>query len=325
MNELTTFQFGEDREIRTLWREGKPWFVAKDVCDILEIKNVTNALRTIDEDEKITLKFGDEEPDDPKIFAGSDEKELGEPSSYKDSPKDGGARFINIINLSGLFTLIFKSNKPVAKVLMKDIITNYLSSFFKPEPELVAPDAYGDALRKLKKLRTRINQEMPGYQGREKAGKYLSSAIQDYLSAENDLLMACDDIVISYGTLYAKVESVKALGDINLINHPTFELAAMVKEKNKQDIPLEVVCFPGGEIYISVRSVAKAISVPEKHISYLADCLSVSGYDHENILCRDGKAQKAILMWNIGYEKLEAGELKRLFVAAESAAKHNKL
>nr|WP_277347110.1 BRO family protein [Bifidobacterium thermophilum] len=34
---------------------GKPRFVAKDVCDILELGNTTNALRALDEDEKDQL------------------------------------------------------------------------------------------------------------------------------------------------------------------------------------------------------------------------------------------------------------------------------
>ena len=42
-------------QIRTAIIDGEPWFVAKDVCDVLEIQNVTQALETLDGDEKMTL------------------------------------------------------------------------------------------------------------------------------------------------------------------------------------------------------------------------------------------------------------------------------
>ena len=38
MNELQVFTF-ENKEVRTVVIDGKPWFVAKDVCDVLEIQN----------------------------------------------------------------------------------------------------------------------------------------------------------------------------------------------------------------------------------------------------------------------------------------------
>lgn len=38
MNEVTNWTFGET-EVRTIERDGKPWWVLKDVCAVLEIKN----------------------------------------------------------------------------------------------------------------------------------------------------------------------------------------------------------------------------------------------------------------------------------------------
>ena len=43
-----TFKF-ENEEIRVLGSYNEPWFVAKDICDILELSNITNALRNIPE------------------------------------------------------------------------------------------------------------------------------------------------------------------------------------------------------------------------------------------------------------------------------------
>jgi prophage antirepressor-like protein len=42
----------ENKEIRIIQKNGEPWFVAKDVAEILEIKNVSDAVKDLDSDEK---------------------------------------------------------------------------------------------------------------------------------------------------------------------------------------------------------------------------------------------------------------------------------
>jgi len=44
-----------DRAVRAALIDDVPWFVAKDVCDILEIKNPTDALKDFPENERMTL------------------------------------------------------------------------------------------------------------------------------------------------------------------------------------------------------------------------------------------------------------------------------
>lgn len=70
---------------------GEPWFVAKDVCGILELSNPTEALRNLDEDEKNTVRVSDGINGQP-----------GNPN-------------VNVISESGLYTLIIRSNKPEAR------------------------------------------------------------------------------------------------------------------------------------------------------------------------------------------------------------------
>ena len=50
MNEIQLFNYNNN-EIRVIERDGEPWFVAKDVCDVLELTNITEALRGLDDDE----------------------------------------------------------------------------------------------------------------------------------------------------------------------------------------------------------------------------------------------------------------------------------
>ena len=87
MNELQNFNFsGQDVRIITI--NGEPWFVGKDVADILGYSNSRKALSDhVDDEDKGVTK----------------------------SDTLGGNQNITIINESGLYSLILKSKKPEAK------------------------------------------------------------------------------------------------------------------------------------------------------------------------------------------------------------------
>lgn len=88
-NEIQQFDF-RGASLRTLTDEaGEPWFVAKDVCDILELGNTTNALRALDEDEKTNFT--------------------------NCNVAQNGGRAPLIISEPGLYKLIMRSRKPEAK------------------------------------------------------------------------------------------------------------------------------------------------------------------------------------------------------------------
>jgi hypothetical protein len=80
-----------------------PWFLAKDVCDSLGLENVTKALYSLDEDEKLTL---------PVV-------------------RSGQTREMNFVNESGLYNLIFQSRKPEAKKFRKWVTSEVLPSIRK--------------------------------------------------------------------------------------------------------------------------------------------------------------------------------------------------
>lgn len=58
MNELEIFKNEEFGEIRTVVIENEPWFVGKDVCDCLDISNVTMAMQRLDDDERSKFNLG---------------------------------------------------------------------------------------------------------------------------------------------------------------------------------------------------------------------------------------------------------------------------
>jgi hypothetical protein len=83
-----------------------PWFVAVDVCKALEIKNVTDTMKRLDDDEKATL-------DNTEGRAGN------------------GAQGFNVINESGLYSLILTSRKAEAKRFKKWVTAEVLPAIRK--------------------------------------------------------------------------------------------------------------------------------------------------------------------------------------------------
>lgn len=94
--------------IRSLLKNGQPWFVAADVCKALEISNPTMALSRLDSDEKMTLS--------------SNESHTG---------KRGGAQWYNIVSEPGLYTLILGSRKPEAKAFRRWITHDVIPAIRK--------------------------------------------------------------------------------------------------------------------------------------------------------------------------------------------------
>lgn len=104
---------------------GAPWWVAKDVCEVLGFGNPRQALSThLDEDEKGVQNL--------------------------DTP--GGVQQFATINESGLYTLILRSNKPQAKAFRKWVTSEVLPSIRKTGSYSVTgnqqiPQSLPDALR----------------------------------------------------------------------------------------------------------------------------------------------------------------------------------
>lgn len=91
--------------VRAVVKDGEPWFVAKDVCDALEIGNVSQAVSYLDEDEKSNIITND--------------------------IAQNGGRAPLIINESGLYSLILRSRKPEAKKFKKWVTAEVLPSIRK--------------------------------------------------------------------------------------------------------------------------------------------------------------------------------------------------
>lgn len=104
MQELEIFKNEEFGEIRTLMIDGEPWFVGKDIADILEYRNGSRDInRHIDEEDRRKSM----------IFDGNKNKET------------------IIINESGLYSLILSSKLPNAKKFKRWVTTDILPTIRK--------------------------------------------------------------------------------------------------------------------------------------------------------------------------------------------------
>lgn len=101
---IQTFNFNA-LTLRTLTDEaGDPWFVAKDVCDILGISNNRDAISQLDSDEKNTVVITDGIPGNPNK---------------------------TIISEPGLYKLIMRSRKPEAREFQRWVTHEVLPSIRK--------------------------------------------------------------------------------------------------------------------------------------------------------------------------------------------------
>lgn len=105
MKELQVFQY-EGKQVRTVEKDGETWWVLKDVCEVLQIKNPTDVWKRLDEDERSRFNLGRQ----------------GEGT---------------IINESGLYHVILRSDKPNAKPFRRWVTKEVL-------PEIRRKGSYGE-------------------------------------------------------------------------------------------------------------------------------------------------------------------------------------
>ncbi len=99
---IKIFNF-DNKEIRTFGTNDKPWFVARDICEILGLSQVHKALLNI-----------------PNKWKGE-----------KIFPTLGGPQKMIILNESGAYKLILRSNKPVAERFQEFVCEDVLPSIRK--------------------------------------------------------------------------------------------------------------------------------------------------------------------------------------------------
>ena len=103
MNKVTIFKYEESKLVRTLNLNGEPWFVLRDVCEVLGLGNSRMVADRLDEDEKGVSQID----------------------------TLGGVQNATIISESGLYNVILRSDKPEAKPFRKWVTAVVLPSIRK--------------------------------------------------------------------------------------------------------------------------------------------------------------------------------------------------
>ena len=138
MNELQVFNNEMFGDVRIILQNNEPWFVAKDVCDCLEIKNTTDALKRLDDDERARFNLGRQ----------------GE---------------TNIVNEYGLYNLVLSSRKPEAKEFKRWITHDVLPALRRtgsysmniPQTLPEALRAYADEVEQHNKTKALVEAQRP--------------------------------------------------------------------------------------------------------------------------------------------------------------------
>lgn len=102
MSNLIPFNY-QEKQVRTILKNNEPWFVLKDVCDVLEISNSRNVAARLDVDEK----------------------------GVHQADTLGGSQQMLIINEPGLYSVILRSEKPEAKQFKRWITHEVIPSIRK--------------------------------------------------------------------------------------------------------------------------------------------------------------------------------------------------
>ena len=99
-NNMQLFSY-DGKQVRTVQQDGEPWFVLKDVCEVLGIVDHKVAARRLDEDEVCQTPLSD---------------------------SIGCQQDTTVINESGLYNVILRSDKPEAKPFRKWVTSEVLPS-----------------------------------------------------------------------------------------------------------------------------------------------------------------------------------------------------
>jgi prophage antirepressor-like protein len=157
MNEIFNFQ---GQQVRTLTINGEPYFVGKDVADVLGYNDTNQAVRKhVDDEDKLTRQFD-----------GSGQK-----------------RNMTIINESGLYALILGSKLPQAKEFKRWVTSEVLPTIRKHgayltdskiEEVLLSPDTIINLATQLKNERAEKEQLKIELEEARKQTSYLDLILQ---------------------------------------------------------------------------------------------------------------------------------------------------
>lgn len=136
-NDLRIWKYNK-HQIRTVTKDGEPWFVAKDICDTLNLANTSQATSKLEDAEKGIIRMD----------------------------TLGGEQSMVIVNESGMYAMILRSDKAEARTFRVWVTGTVLPAIRKhgaytiatATPALAVPTTFSEALFLAAKQAEQIEQ-----------------------------------------------------------------------------------------------------------------------------------------------------------------------
>ncbi|MCU9594599.1 phage antirepressor [Caldibacillus thermolactis] len=244
MNQLEKIFNYQGTQLRTVVLNNEPWFVAKDVCNILKHSNSRVAISRLDDDEKGVSK----------VYT------------------PGGYQNMSVVNEYGLYNLVLTSNLPEAKQF-KRWITHEVIPSIRKHGAYMTPEKIEEVLLNpdtLIKLATNLKEEQQKRIAAEKQieqQKPLVNFAETCMASDKSLLVReVAKMISKQGILMGERRLFQKLRDWKLIfpnkNEPYqeyidrgyFEISQGVKETSKGSFTwLTMRVTPKGQMYIINR------------------------------------------------------------------------
>lgn len=232
MNELQIFNNQEFGQVRVINKSGELWFVAKDVCGILEIRNSRDAMDRLGESMK----------------------------GVATTDTLGGRQGMNTVSEAGLYKLVFTSRKPEAERFTDWIATDVIPSIRKhgmyATDELINnPDLLIEVATALKEERTK-RIEM------ERFNKQIASSKNSLLVREVAKIASKDNVTIGEKRLWNKLRdwglifknSTEPMQEY--VDRGYFEVVEGVRETSTGLFTYKTTRVTGkGQVYITKRLI----------------------------------------------------------------------
>ena len=198
MNKLQIFNY-QEKEVRTVIKDGEPWFVAKDVCEILEISDTWNAISRLSENMKGTDTIS----------------------------TLGGIQEMNVISEAGVYKLVFTSRKPEAEKFTDWLASEVIPSIRKTGGYVPKQMTQAEILAGLAQVTVEIERKAnTALEVANKANNKITNALdvftapidKDWRQSMNAKMRGiCQEHELSYLTFYHDLyEELENLARVNL-------------------------------------------------------------------------------------------------------------
>lgn len=128
-NQISTFNF-ENQSIRTIAINNEPWFIAKDLCDAINISNYRDAIERLDEDEKgVAL-----------------------------TDTLGGKQEMSVVSESGMYTLILRCRDAVKKGSVPHRFRKWVTA--EVLPQIRKTGSYSQNVEEIRPLEITLKVQM---------------------------------------------------------------------------------------------------------------------------------------------------------------------